>query len=154
MAGPNREPAPLKESVMPKQIFVNLAVQDVPKSKAFYEAIGAVNNPQFSDESSVCMVISDTIYVMAMTPAKWANFTSKPIANAHQASEVMLALSAENRAEVDTMVAAAGAHGGKPDVNPPQDLGFMYGRSFEDPDGHIWEVFFMDMAQMQQMPQG
>ena len=133
---------------MAKQIFVNLPVRDLPKAKAFYEAIGAVNNPQFSDETSACMVWSDTIFVMLLTHAKWATFTKKPISDAHLASEVMLALSADDRQAVDAMVGAAGAQGGKADVNPTQDLGFMYGRSFEDPDGHIWETFHMDMSQM------
>ena len=136
---------------MAKQIFINLPVRDLPKSKAFYEAIGAVNNPQFSDETAACMVLSDTIFVMLLTHAKWAFFTKKPISDARQASEVMLALSADDRKAVDTMVDAAGAHGGKADVNPAQDHGFMYGRSFEDLDGHIWETFVMDMSQM---PQG
>jgi len=135
---------------MTKQIFVNLPVSDLTKAKALYEAIGAVNNPQFSDDTAACMVLSDTIYVMLLTHAKWATFTKKPIADAHRASEVMLCLSAENRQAVDTVVNAAGAAGGKADVNPTQDHGFMYGRSFEDVDGHIWEVMFMDMSQMQQ----
>ena len=135
---------------MPKQIFVNLPVRDLAKAKAFYEAIGAVNNPQFSDDTAACMVVSDTIYVMLLTYPKWAGFTSKPISDAHAASEVMLALSADDRQSVDALVDAAAAHGGKPDVNPRQDLGFMYGRSFEDVDGHIWETFFMDMSAMPQ----
>ena len=133
---------------MPKQIFINLPVRDLPKAKDFYEAIGAVNNPQFSDDTAACMVLSDTIFVMLLTHAKWAHFTQKPIVDARQASEVMLALSADDRQAVDTLVAAAGASGGKADVNPRQDLGFMYGRSFEDLDGHIWETFFMDMSQL------
>jgi Predicted lactoylglutathione lyase len=136
---------------MPQKIFVNLPVADLPKAKSFYEAIGAVNNPQFSDDTAACMVISDTIYVMLLTHPKWATFTQKPIVNAHAASEVMLCLSADNRAAVNDMVAAASTHGGKADVNALQDLGFMYGRSFEDIDGHIWEIMFMDMGQM---PQG
>lgn len=97
------------------------------------------------------MVVSDSIYVMLLTHPKWAMFTQKPIVDAHAASEVMLCLSADDRASVDSMVEAASAHGGKADVNPPQDHGFMYGRSFEDVDGHIWEIMFMDMSQM---PQG
>ena len=133
---------------MPKQIFINLPVRDLPEAKAFYEAIGAVNIPQFSDDTGACMVMSDTILVMLLTHAKWASFTQKPIADARQASEVMLALSADDRKAVDALVVAAGANGGKADVNPPQDHGFMYGRSFEDLDGHIWENFFMDMSQM------
>ena len=136
---------------MPKQIFISLPVRDLPRSKAFYEAVGAVNNPQFTDDTAACMVISDTIYVMLLTHAKWATFTTKPIVDARESSEVMLALSADSRAAVDTMVDTAGARGGKADVNPPQDLGFMYGRSFEDLDGHIWETMFMDMSRM---PQG
>ena len=135
---------------MAKQIFVNLPVRDLPKAKAFYEAIGAVNNPQFTDETAACMVWSDTIFVMLLTHAKWATFTKKPISDARRASEVMLALSADDRQAVDAMVSAAGAQGGKADVNPTQDLGFMYGRSFEDPDGHVWEPFFMDMSKLPQ----
>ena len=133
---------------MPKQIFINLPVRDLPKAKAFYAAIGAVNNPQFSDDTGVCMVLSDTIFVMLLTHAKWATFTRKPIVDALKASEVMLALSADDRRAVDNLVLAAGANGGKADVNPLQDHGFMYGRSFEDVDGHIWETFCMDMSQM------
>ncbi len=136
---------------MPKQIFINLPVRDLPKAKAFYEAIGAVNNPQFTDDTAACMVLSDTIFVMLLTHPKWAFFTNKPIVDAREASEVMLALSADDRSSVDAMVDAAGAHGGKADVNPKQELGFMYGRSFEDVDGHVWETMFMDMSQM---PQG
>lgn len=135
---------------MAKQIFINLPVRDISAATAFYTAIGASKNPQFSDESSSCMVWSDTIFVMLMTHDKWAHFTQKPIVDARRESEVMLALSADDRASVDKMTDTAGANGGKADVNPTQDLGFMYGRSFEDPDGHIWEVMFVDMSQMPQ----
>ena len=135
---------------MTKQLFVNLPVRDLQKAKSFYEAIGAVNNPQFSDHTSACMVLSDTIFVMLLTHDKWTQFTRKPIADAHQVSEVMLALSAGNRQAVDTIVKAAGTNGGQADVNPQQDHGFMYSRSFEDTDGHIWEIVFMDMSQMPQ----
>jgi predicted lactoylglutathione lyase len=133
---------------MARQIFINLPVRDVAKATAFYTAIGAEKNPQFSDDTSSCMVLSDTIFVMLMTHDKWATFTKKPIVDSHRESEVMLALSAEDRASVDKMTEAAGANGGNADVNPAQDYGFMYGRSFEDPDGHIWEVMFVDMSQM------
>jgi len=133
---------------MAKQIFINLPVRDVKKAEAFYMAIGGIKNPQFSDETSACIVMSDTIFVMLLTHAKWATFTKKPIVDARRESEVMLALSADNRKSVDTMTEAAAAKGGKADVNPTQDHGFMYGRSFEDPDGHIWEVIFMDMSQI------
>ncbi|HEY8230348.1 MAG TPA: lactoylglutathione lyase [Rhodanobacteraceae bacterium] len=133
---------------MPRQIFINLPVQDLARATAFYSAVGAVQNPQFSDDTAACMVISDTIFVMLLTHAKWATFTKKPIVDAHRDSEVMLALSSDSRAVVDKLTDAAGAAGGKADVNPKQDLGFMYGRSFEDVDGHIWEVFYMDMSRM------
>jgi predicted lactoylglutathione lyase len=131
-----------------RQIFVNLPVQDLPRATAFYSAVGAVRSPQFSDDTAACMVVSDTIFVMLLTHAKWATFTQKPIVDARREGEVMLALSCESRAAVDKLADAAGAAGGKADVNPKQDLGFMYGRSFEDVDGHIWEVFCMDMSQM------
>jgi len=136
---------------MAQQLFVNLPVSNLANAKALYEAIGAVANPQFSDQASACMVLSDTLFVMLLTHEKWTQFTSKPIVDAHRASEVMLALSADSREAVDTLVNAAGASGGKADVNPRQDLGFMYGRSFEDVDGHVWEIVFMDMSRM---PQG
>ena len=135
---------------MTKQLFVNLPVRDLQKAKAFYEAIGAVNNPQFSDHTSACMVLSDTIFAMLLTHEKWTQFTRKPIADARHVSEVMLALSASDRQAVDTIVNAAGTNGGQADVNPQQDHGFMYSRSFEDTDGHIWEIVFMDMSQMPQ----
>ncbi|HZP89298.1 MAG TPA: VOC family protein [Burkholderiales bacterium] len=133
---------------MPKQIFVNLPVRDLAKATAFYTAIGAAKNPHFSDETASCMVISENIFVMLLTHAKWTTFTAKPIADARRESEVMLALSAENKNAVDTMTEAAGANGGKVDVNPKQDHGFMYGRSFEDVDGHVWECIFVDMSQI------
>lgn len=132
---------------MAKQIFINLPVRDLPKAMALYSAIGAVNNPQFTDDTAACMVISDTISVMLLTHPKWATFTQKPIADARH-SEVMLALACDDRQAVDAMLRAVAAQGGSPDVNPPQDLGFMYNRSFEDLDGHVWEAFYMDMSQM------
>ena len=133
---------------MPKQIFINLPVQNLPRATAFYTAIGATVNPQFSDDTASCMVFSEQIFVMLLTHEKWATFTTKPIVDSHRSSEVMLALSADDRNAVDRMTDAAGANGGKADVNPPQDHGFMFGRSFEDVDGHIWEVLFVDMSQM------
>ncbi len=133
---------------MSKQIFINLPVRDLKKATAFYTAIGATMNPQFSDDTASCMVLSDTIFVMLLTHAKWAMFTKKPIVDARRESEVMLALSAEDRKAVDRITDTAGANGGKADVNPTQDHGFMYGRSFEDVDGHVWECMFVDMSQL------
>ncbi len=130
-------------------IFVNLPVADLKKSVAFYEAIGFKNNPQFSDQTAACMVVSETIHVMLLTHEKWRMFTSKPIVDAHSQAQVLNALSVENKKAVVDMVEAAVAAGGKGDPTPVQDLDFMYGRSFEDLEGHIWEVFFMDMAALE-----
>ena len=129
---------------MAKMIFVNLPVADLQRSIAFYEAVGAVMNPQFSDDTAACMVLSETIHVMILTHAKFGQFTPKRIADAHEASEVLICISAESRDEVDRMTESALANGGR-EPREPQDHGFMYGRSFEDPDGHIWEPMFMDM---------
>jgi predicted lactoylglutathione lyase len=129
---------------MPRMIFVNLPVNDLASSMHFYARIGAVNNAKFTDETAACMVFSESINVMLLTHDKWRMFTEKAIPDGRAASEVMLALSCDSRAAVDAMVGAAGAAGGKTDVNPKQDHGFMYGRSFEDPDGHIWEPMWMD----------
>ncbi|HEY2468161.1 MAG TPA: hypothetical protein VGI45_10055 [Terracidiphilus sp.] len=129
---------------MAKMIFVNLPVRDLSKSKAFYEAIGATNNPQFTDETAACMVFSDAIHVMLLTHHKWAVFTKKPISDARAASEVMLTISCDNRDAVNVMVNAAGKSGGVTDANPQKDYGFMLNRSFEDLDGHVWEAMWMD----------
>jgi uncharacterized protein len=130
-----------------KMIFVNLPVTDLPKAQAFYEALGFINNPQFSDDTSACMVVSETIHVMLITHGKWQTFTNRPIPPA-SSSEVMLALSCDSREAVDAMNEAALAHGGTADINPAQDLGFMYNRNLADPDGHVWEAVFMDMSAM------
>lgn len=131
---------------MPKMIFVNLPVTDLPRSVAFYERVGAVKNPQFSDDTAACMVLSETIFAMLLTHAKFAQFTAKPIADAHAAAQVLICVSEDSREAVDRTVERAVAAGGAPDPTPVQDFGFMYGRSYEDPDGHIWEVMWMDPA--------
>jgi hypothetical protein len=138
----------MRRIAMAKMIFVNLPVRNLQKARTFYEAIGATLNPQFSDDTSACMILSETIYVMLLTHTKWASFTKKPISDAHVASEVMLALSGDSRDAVNAVANAAATAGGVADVNPPQDHGFMFGRSFEDPDGHIWEVVWMDASAM------
>ena len=130
---------------MPKMIFVNLPVADLKRATAFYESIGATKNPQFSDDTASCMVFSETIYAMLLTHEKYKQFTTKKIVDAKTSSEVMIALSADSREDVDGMVNKAKAAGVTIDPTPTQDFGFMYGRSFEDPDGHIWEVVWMDM---------
>jgi predicted lactoylglutathione lyase len=130
---------------MSKLIFVNLPVADLPAAKAFYEAIGAVNNPQFTDETAACMVFSETIHVMLLTHEKFAQFTPKKIADAHVATEVLIAISEESREGVDAIADKALAAGGK-EARERQDFGFMYSRAFEDLDGHIWEPMWMDLA--------
>ena len=129
---------------MSKMIFVNLPVADLASARAFYEAIGATNNPQFTDETAACMVFSDTIHVMLLTHDKFAQFTPKRVADSHQTSEVLIAISADSREGVDEMTDAALAAGGR-EPRERQDYGFMYSRSFEDPDGHIWEPMWMDL---------
>ena len=131
---------------MSQMIFINLPVTNLEQSKAFYEAIGASNNPQFTDETAACMVVSDVIHVMLLTHEKWATFTSKKIPNAHDTAQVLLCLSSDTKEGVSELVDKAVGAGGKADPTPTQDYGFMFGRSFEDPDGHIWEVMWMDMA--------
>ena len=129
---------------MSKLIFVNLPVSDLGRSVAFYEAIGAQKNPMFSDDTAACMVFSDTIHVMLLTHAKFRQFTPKRIADARETSEVLICISADSRAGVDEITGNALAAGGR-EPREPQDYGFMYGRSFEDPDGHIWEPMWMDL---------
>ncbi|HYG27802.1 MAG TPA: VOC family protein [Caulobacteraceae bacterium] len=129
---------------MSKLIFVNLPVADLPRAKAFYEAIGATNEPRFTDETAACMVFSETIHVMLLTHEKFLHFSPKPIAS-RDTCEVLLAISADDRAGVDEVVDKAGAAGGKADAFPKQDYGWMYSRNYEDPDGHIWEVVWMDV---------
>jgi uncharacterized protein len=131
---------------MSKMIFVNLPVTDLPKSIAFYEALGAVKNEQFTDHTAACMVFSETIHAMLLTHDKFLQFTPKRIANAKETTEVLICMSAESRDEVDAIASRADAAGGKIDPGPKQDYGFMYGRSFEDLDGHIWEVMWMDVS--------
>lgn len=134
---------------MSRMIFVNLPVADLDRSTAFYTAIGATKNDQFSDHTAAGMILSETIHVMLLTHDKFRQFTPKAIADARGVSEVLLCLSADSRQAVDDMIEKADAAGGKPDIGPTQDYGFMYGRSFEDPDGHIWEIMWMDMAAAQ-----
>ncbi|MCJ8159391.1 VOC family protein [Sphingomonas sp. LaA6.9] len=130
---------------MPKMVFINLPVVDLDRSIAFYKAVGAEQNAQFTDETASMMSFSDTISVMLLTHEKFGQFTSKKIADAHSTSEILICLSADSRENVDAMIGKAGAEGAVIDPTPKQDYGFMYGRSFEDPDGHIWEVMWMDV---------
>ena len=130
---------------MAQMIFVNLPVSDLERSKAFYEAIGATNVPQFTNDSAAMMRFSEEVNVMLLTHKRWADFTSKTIPDAKTHAQMLLALSRDSREAVDAITAKAEALGTVIDPTPTQEYGWMYGRSFEDPDGHIWEVFWMDV---------
>ncbi len=130
---------------MTKMIFINLPVVDLKASMKFYDAIGFKNNPQFTDHTAACMVWSDSIFVMLLTHEKWRSFTNRPIPPS-TSSEVLLALSLESRAAVDEINEIGARHGGIADINPKQDLGFMYNRNLADLDGHVWEMMWMDPA--------
>ena len=131
---------------MPKMIFVNLAVADVERSAAFYEAVGFTRDQRFSRPgTAAAMNWSDTIAFMLLSREHFANFTCKTIIDARSSVETLLCLSRDSRAEVDAIVEAARAAGGKADPCPTQDHGFMYGRSFEDLDGHVIEPMWMDL---------
>ena len=127
-----------------KMIFVNLPVADLPKAKAFYEAVGFTNNPTFTDDTAACMVLSDAIHVMLLTHDKYKQFTSKQIADTHKTSAVLLAISEDSRQGVDATLAKALTAGAK-EPRDKQDYGWMYYRAFEDLDGHTWEVMWMDV---------
>ena len=130
---------------MTKMIFVSLPVTDLQASIAFYKALGFQQNAQFSDATAACMVWSEAIYAMLLTHAKWRTFTERPLPPPGT-SGVMLSLAMDSRDAVDAMNLAAAAHGGQADVNPVQELGFMYSRDLADPDGHLWGAFWMDPA--------
>ena len=133
---------------MPKMIFVNLPVKDLAASIRFYEAIGCSKNEQFSDENAASMVWSDAITFQLLTRDYYATFSAKPIADAHATSAMLIALSRDSREEVDAITEAAGAAGGKADIRDPQDMGFLYQRVFEDPDGNTFEPTWLDPSGM------
>ena len=129
---------------MPQSFFVNLPVSDLGRSMAFYEAVGAPNNPQFTGDGAACMVFSETLYVMLHEEASWRRFTPKAIPDAHTSAQVLLCMSVDAKADLAATVDKGVAAGGKADPTPAQDFDFMSGRSFEDPDGHIWELVWMN----------
>lgn len=133
---------------MPKMIFVNLPVKDLAAATRFYEAIGCKKNEQFSSDDAASMVWSDAITFQLLRHDYFSTFLTKPIADAHNATAMLLALSCDSREDVDAIVKAAAGAGGKADIREPQDLGFMYLRTFEDPDGHVFEPAWMDVAAM------
>ena len=127
---------------MHKQIYVNLAVKDVPRSMAFFKHLGFEFNAQFSNDLGACLVIGDNIHAMLLTEAFFQSFTTKSLCDARQSTEVLVCISCDSRAEVDDLVAKARAAGGAV-PRTPQDHGFMYGHGFEDLDGHLWELVHM-----------
>lgn len=139
---------------MTKMIFVNLPVSDLKRSLAFYEAVGATPDPRFCDDSAAAVSFSDTIHAMLLTHERFAGFTERTIIDAHSQAQVMLCLSEDSREAVDARVDSAVAAGGLADPNPVQDHGFMYGRSYTDPDGHIWEPMWMDVEAAMAAGQG
>ena len=128
---------------MHKQIFVNLPVRDLGRSREFFASLGFSFNPQFSNDDGACMIVGENIFAMLLVERFFQGFTSKPVANARETTEVLTCLSCESREEVDALVAKAIAAGGRA-PNPKQDHGFMYGHGFEDLDGHVWELAYMD----------
>jgi predicted lactoylglutathione lyase len=128
---------------MIRQIFVNLPVKDLARSKAFFEALGLSFNPRFTNEQGACLMIAEDIHAMLLVEPFFQGFTKLPVADARKSTEVLVALSCDSRAEVDVLVAKARAAGGST-PNAPTDHGFMYQHGFADPDGHQWEVFWMD----------
>ena len=129
---------------MSKMIFISLPVRDLAASTGFYRAIGCTKNEQFSDETTACMNWSETISFMLLNHAIYATFTDKPIADAREVSPMMVALTLDSREAVDEIVAAAGANGGKADPREEKEMGFMYQRTFEDPDGNLFEPLWFN----------
>lgn len=136
---------------MSRMIFVNLPVRDLKRTVGFWTGLGFTFNPQFTDENTTCMVISDHACVMLLTDELFSTFTTRQVADATEHTEAILALSAESREEVDRLVDTAVTTGGSA-ANETQDEGYMYGRSFHDPDGHLWEVLYMDPAALEEQP--
>jgi uncharacterized protein len=132
---------------MSKMVFINLPVADLKRSMAFYDSLGFTNNPQFTDDTAACMVWSETVFVMLLTYPKFDSFTKKPRPDAYATTGALYALALDTREAVDTMMASAAKNGGR-EYRETADMGFMYNRAFADPDGHVWEPFFMDMSQM------
>jgi uncharacterized protein len=135
---------------MTRQIFVNLPVKDLNKSIEFFTHLGFTLNPQFTDENATCMIVGENIFAMLLVEQYFKTFTPKEICDTSKSAEVLVALSFESRAEVDEIVAKAIAAGGST-YKEPIDMGFMYQHGFQDLDGHIWEIFFMEESESQQV---
>lgn len=130
---------------MAKQMFLNLPVKDLDKTVTFFTALGFTFNPDFTDENATCMIVNENAFVMLLVESYFKTFTSKPIADANSTAEAIMSFSLDSREAVDETVRTALNSGGTPSQEA-QDYGFMYTHSFQDPDGHLWEVFWMDPA--------
>jgi predicted lactoylglutathione lyase len=128
---------------MHKQIFINIAVEDLERSKAFFSALGFTFEPKFTDQNAACMIVGENIFTMLLVKPFFQTFTHKPLSDPAKTTEALICLSCDSRTEVDDLVAKALAAGGKA-PREPQDYGFMYSHGFEDPDGHIWELAYMN----------
>jgi predicted lactoylglutathione lyase len=135
-----------------RKLFVNLAVKDLDATVAFFTALGFTFDERFTDETATCMLIGEDAYAMLLVESKFGEFAKKGIADADAATEAILAITADSREEVDDFVEKALASGGSP-ANDPYDLGWMYGKSFNDPDGHQWEIFWMDPVAAEKGPE-
>jgi predicted lactoylglutathione lyase len=133
---------------MARKIFVNLAVKQLDRSMQLFKRIGFTFNPQFTDDTAACMVISDDIYAMLLTEKKFREFTKKEIADATKTTEVLTCLAVDSKVEVNRIVNTA-LQAGATEAREPMDYGFMFGRSFNDLDGHIWEIVWMDPSKVQ-----
>jgi predicted lactoylglutathione lyase len=134
---------------MARKVFVNLPVRDLSRSMGFFGKLGFKFNPQFTDETAACMIVSEENFVMLLTEAKFKEFTPKAVCDAAKSTEVLIALSCESKDEVNDLVNKAIASGGSTYADS-KDYGFMYQHGFQDPDGHLWELVYMDVAAMQQ----
>ncbi|MBW4459783.1 MAG: VOC family protein [Nodosilinea sp. WJT8-NPBG4] len=134
---------------MGRKIFVNLPIKNLDQSVDFFSQLGFKFNPEFTDETATCMIVSDDIFVMLLTEDKFKTFTPKAICDATQNTEVLVCLSCDSREEVDSLVGKAVSSGGST-YNEPQDYGFMYAHGFQDLDGHIWELMYMEPSAVPQ----
>lgn len=130
------------------QVFINLPVEDLPRSIRFFTSLGFTFDPRFTDESATCMLVGENIFVMLLTRDRYAGYARKAVADAKETSQVLIAMSLSSREAVDEMVRAATAAGGR-QYDEPKDHGWMYQHSFEDPDGHQWEVMHADITKFQ-----
>jgi uncharacterized protein len=149
------EPVTHKEGTMPRDnprmIFVNLAVEDLDRSIEFFTELGFTFDARFTDETATAMIVNEQAVVMLLVQDRFKDFTKKDLVDSHTQTEAIVAVSAESREDVDQFADKALAAGGSK-ANEPMDMGFMYGRSFQDPDGHLWEVVWMDPSTLEQSP--